>query len=60
LKDKERDNNDLRESDVWKRSQIDTQTSVRKIRLRQTGLNDGGRHSLALSGFEIFGTLVEF
>jgi hypothetical protein len=57
--DEERDNNELRESDVWRSFRIGTQANVSQIRLRQTGLNHGGDHILALSGFEIFGTLVE-
>jgi hypothetical protein len=57
--DEEQHNNELRESDVWRSFRIGTQASVSQIRLRQTGLNHGGDHILALSGFEIFGTLFE-
>jgi hypothetical protein len=57
--DEKQDNNELRESDVWRSFAIGNQASVHQIRLRQTGLNHGGDHRVALSGFEIFGTLVE-
>jgi hypothetical protein len=55
----ERGNRDLQASHVWKSFPVKNQASVHQIRLRQIGPNHGGDHCLALSGFEIFGTIVE-
>jgi hypothetical protein len=58
LLDEERDNNELRECDVWKSFGMKNQANVNEIRLRQIGPNHGGDDCLALSGFEVFGTMV--
>jgi CII-binding regulator of phage lambda lysogenization HflD len=55
----EKDNKYLDESDVWKSFPIRTQASVHQLRLRQIGRNHGGDYCLALSGFELFGRILE-
>jgi hypothetical protein len=55
----ERDNDSLQECNTMKSFQIENQESVCQIRLRQTGLNQGGDYCLALSGFEIYGTIMD-
>ena len=61
--DRKQNCRDLDARNVTKMYNVNTSSSCRYIRLRQTGQNTNSvsryRHQIALSGFEIFGTLLE-
>jgi hypothetical protein len=57
--DEEQDNENLRENDFCCSFKISHLIGVHQIRLRQTGQNHKGNNFLALSGFEVFGLVIE-
>jgi hypothetical protein len=50
---------DSREKATLSTFSISRSETVRMIRFRQTGPNNGEKHSLVLSGFEVFGSLFD-
>jgi hypothetical protein len=57
--DRQAENNSLREIGAIRTFQVAVEREVRMVRLMQTGMNHVGTDSFAISGFELFGDLLE-
>jgi hypothetical protein len=56
--DEKQDNNDLNGTNLVKAYELKEEVEARQVRLRQTGPAHSGKYFLAISGFEVFGTVI--